>query len=78
MVKMKYEVGDYLRLGVDTYIYFKVIEVKEDRYVLKRCISDGKTIVALFVTIDRLSTICKVSKTEVLLNSFNRRYKWMS
>ena len=70
---MKFRVGDYVRVGVTIFLYFRIIEVNGDNYYLKRCVPGGKVLFATSGLL-RSTTFVKVNKTEVLLNSFNRRF----
>jgi len=67
MVKSKYKVGDYLRLGIDKYYYYKVIEVTDKYYVLEHNYGNGEFRSKVEIIENPYFTFKKLSKAEVLL-----------
>jgi len=67
---MKYKVGDYVRMGVDRFLYYKIIKINpiSKKYVLRRCIKNGKRFIVPQAFLERsTSTFKKVSEAEVIL-----------
>ena len=69
----KYSVGDYIRVGITKFTYFRIIDIKEGRYTIKALGYKHGSLQPTFSLIDNSNaSFVKVSKIEVMLFSGNK------
>jgi hypothetical protein len=64
---MKYQLGDYIRIGKTMFTYYKVVKASEQLYKIQRCGRKEKALKVSVALLDRLTTVHKVNEVEVLL-----------